>query len=157
TTDDFSSGVETYPATDVVTQNGVAMGTLSVHLDGGQAYAWRVRVVPDDPTFSCWRPAAHFTTAGHKPTPISPIKQTIHPWDATFDWTDVSGATRYEFEVWKGNARKVADESPQSTAPVDLPVASTLRWRVRAVVDTTDGDSVDGGWSEWADFDTSMP
>ncbi len=105
------------------------------------SYKWRVRAKVGD----AWGVASafkNFTVATvSKPTPISPTG-TISDTTPTYQWTPVSGATRYLYELRKGTtvvytknvSSSVCGASTCSNTPTDTLSAGSYKWRVRAKV-----------------------
>jgi beta-lactam-binding protein with PASTA domain len=89
-----------------------------------------------------------------RPSLLAPAADSTFPknYGATFQWSAVQGAQRYEWELhseqggqWALMATMVVQETRYR--PERMP-AGRFRWRVRAVAD----NAISGGKGEWSDF-----
>ncbi|MGV8026765.1 MAG: C1 family peptidase [Anaerolineaceae bacterium] len=103
-------------------------------------YQWRVCAYVD----GVWRSASAFMsfTLSLTPTPISP-SDTITDTNPTYIWSKVSGATRYQVQLYSGTtliyARTVTSSvcgtTTCSNTPTTVLSAGDYQWRVCAYVD----------------------
>jgi beta-lactam-binding protein with PASTA domain len=84
------------------------------------------------------------------PSPIAPSEGSTFPrnYGATFRWSAVNGAAKYEWALqeeqagqWKDSASQVVTETRYRP---DHVATGRYRWHVRALA-----DGVEGGWSDW--------
>ena len=111
-------------------------------------YQWRVCAYVD----GVWRSASafkDFTLSSSTPSPISPVPSPISPGDSitdttpTYTWSLVSGATRYQVQLYKSStliyAKTVSADGCGTTTctntPSDVLSYGDYQWRVCAYVD----------------------
>jgi len=82
--------------------------------------------------------------AGSVPTPFAPAG-TIYTCKPTYKWSAVSGASKYQFQVYKGTT-KVIDKvvTGTSSKPAVTLAYAAHKWRVRAYVS--------GAWKAWSAY-----
>ncbi|NPV42046.1 MAG: M23 family metallopeptidase [Anaerolineae bacterium] len=87
------------------------------------------------------------------PLPVSPISY-ISKLKPDYSWNTISGATKYQIQVYKGTTQNLSKTISNSTicseskckytSPVFLKNLTTYRWRLRAYVN--------GSWTSYSDF-----
>lgn len=131
---------------------------IPVALTPNSRYYWRVRAFNTLGQYTPWTTAWSFRTAVLPPVLLTPAAGTaLEHRRPTFDWNDVSAATRYTLQI-----SRYADFSlvllsrlpvaSQSVMTTDLPRNALLYWRVRA--EAANGPS---RWSEVRTFMTGNP
>lgn len=135
-------------------------GAGAADLDPATTYYWRVRAYNTLGEYSSWSSTAYFYTSLEKVTTLNTPadSSTLQFNRPTFDWDDVTGATRYTISVspypnmlspiWT-RTTNVSEFTP----PTSLPPNKTLYWRVRA-------EALKYGPGMWSDiwsFTTANP
>ena len=135
-------------------------GAGAADLDPAKTYYWRVRAYNTGGEYSSWSSTAYFYTSLEKVTTLNTPADgsTLQFNRPTFDWDDVTGATRYTIVVspypnmlspiLTGTA-----STSQFTPLTNLPPNKTLYWRVRA-------EALKYGPGMWSDiwsFTTANP
>ncbi len=121
-------------------------------------YYWRVRAFNTAGQYSNWSYVRIFRTALLPPNLIEPPEgEPVLTARPTFDWSDVSGASRYSIQIANNNTFMPAIVNLSITGSiytpaVNLPPAQTLYWRVRST--GTNGPSL---WSEVRSFFSANP
>jgi hypothetical protein len=126
-------------------------------LDPNMKYYWRVRSFELHGVTRGWSPASYFRSAMLPPVPGGPAGnlETNRP---TFSWDPVDGATGYTLQISRNSAFTLlvgTYTSPASTSYtplVDLPAATTIYWRVKAL-----GPNGPSLWSFTNDIFTANP
>lgn len=130
----------------------------SENLSSNMKYYWRVMAFNTDGQFSAWSTVGSFRESILPPILIAPSKNSISDdLRPGFEWQNVDGASSYTIQVSSFSNMK---EPKVNTAVVDsqyiptkdLPVKSTLYWRVRA--NGANGPSL---WSEVWSFNSPNP
>ncbi|MBM3138266.1 MAG: hypothetical protein FJZ98_08780 [Chloroflexi bacterium] len=121
-------------------------------------FYWRVRAFNTNGQYSAWSVVGTFRESILPPTLLAPSQSSLqNNLVPGFDWQDVNGATSYSIQVSLYSNMK---EPKVNTSVVDsrfiptkdLPVKSTLYWRVRA--NGANGPSL---WSDVWSFNTPNP
>jgi len=123
--------------------------TPAAELNAGN-YQWQVTAFVD----GVWRSASafkNFTLSEPVPSPVSPVGIT-NDATPTYIWTKVSGATKYQYKLYKSNTlvyTKTVSASACGTTnctstPLNVLNAGEYQWRVCAYVDRT--------WKSFSDF-----
>jgi hypothetical protein len=128
------------------------------NLSSNMKYYWRVRAFNTDGQFSAWSTVGSFRESILPPALLGPSEDSLPDnLRPGFEWQDVDGASSYTIQVSLYSNMKepkvntsVADSQFNPTK--DLPVKSTLYWRVRA--NGANGPSL---WSEVWSFNTPNP
>jgi hypothetical protein len=127
-------------------------------LNPNTRYYWRVRAFNTLAQYSSWTPAWSFRTAVLPPQLSSPVDGFSFPnLRPSFDWNDVSGATRYTLQIsTAANFSYVLRSRSASVSNYafisDLPRNTLLYWRVRT--EAVNGPSA---WSATRSFTTGNP
>ncbi|MBE3144275.1 MAG: hypothetical protein IMZ61_10180, partial [Planctomycetes bacterium] len=107
-------------------------------LNYNKNYYWRVSTYGADRQYSRWSAARYFRTPLPAPRLLAPVvgttATTLRP---VFDWSNVSGATGYTFQVSTAadfSTRLIGTPTTYSTykPSINLPQGITLYWRVNA-------------------------
>jgi len=132
--------------------------TLGSGLSPNATYYWRVQAVNVNGEASAWSTIWSFRTLLQTPSLIAPTNSsttsTLRP---LFDWSDVSGAGKYTFQISTSNSFAplliTASAITSSFTPTtDLPANKTLYWRVQAT--GTNGPSA---WTQSQQIVTANP
>jgi V8-like Glu-specific endopeptidase len=104
-------------------------------------YYWRVRAWDDLDHYSAWSTTYYFRSAMSAPTLVDPADTvTVPTVRPTFDWDNATGANGYTIQASKNNSftllvlsvNIVGGTNSRYTPLINLPVNTTLYWRVRA-------------------------
>jgi uncharacterized repeat protein (TIGR01451 family) len=115
--------------------------TLTSDLNPNTKYFWRVRSYNTAGEYSAWSLVRYFRTAILPPTLGAPADaSTVLSLRPTFDWGDVTGASGYTIQISKNNTftllvvnTTITGATKSGYTPTtNLPVNTTLYWRVRA-------------------------
>ncbi len=127
-------------------------------LQPGMRYYWRVRAFNSGDVPSDWSATSDFRTPLQSPLlRIPQAAQKLKTDRPAFDWTDVDGATRYQFQVstalnFKTTLLDVTATNSSYQTLRDLPQNKVLYWRVRA-----SSPDVTGPWSAARKFTSGNP
>jgi len=107
------------------------------------AHQWRVRAYKSG-AWRAWSAYRTFTVVNPVPTLQSP-DGTVYTQKPTYEWSAVSGATNYHFEVYQGATKVIDgyDTSTSVTPNVALNYADH-QWRVQAYAG--------GAWKAWSAY-----
>ena len=109
----------------------------SALLNHNKKYYWRVSTYAANGQYSLWSAARYFRTPLPAPLLLAPVVGTIATTlRPVFDWSDVSGATGYTFQVSTVSdfsTRLISTTTTHSTykPSINLPQGVTLYWRVK--------------------------
>jgi hypothetical protein len=110
----------------------------SALLNYNKKYYWRVSTYAANGQYSLWSAARYFRTPLPAPLLLAPVVGTIATTlRPVFDWSDVSGATGYTFQVSTASdfsTHVISTTTTHSTYKpyINLPQGVTLYWRVNA-------------------------
>ena len=132
--------------------------TAPTALSPGLRYYWRVRGVNIAGVAGKWSSVRYFMTPLSTPVLLTPGDGESLLTDVpTFDWEDVSGATRYIIQIASRStfSKTVVKKTITSSEYIptrDLPQNTLLYWRVKATTAYVSSD-----WSEVRTFTTGNP
>jgi len=120
-----------------VTTTSSTPGTTLAYAD----HKWHVRAYVNG-TWNAWSAYKTFTVVNPVPTPKSP-KGTIFNRKPTYSWSAVKGATKYQFQVYKGTTQLINKTvTTTSNTPNVTLVYASHKWQVRAYAG--------GKWQVWS-------